>query len=79
LAQNKRTFHTHERGDGDLDAYSLVRDGGTGEVYVLHEWTLPGDGGPVQGAARLDLDGFLLDSGVPQQRLRELIGTLIGD
>lgn len=77
MAVRKRLLHRFERAAQDVDAYFLAHDPETGAVYVLHEWLQPSHGGPVPGAARLELDDFLADAGPAQDRLRELVSTLV--
>ncbi len=79
MAILKRLFHRHERGMGNEDWWYLARDTETGAVFVYNEWSYREKNGYEPGSAHIDLDAFLLKRGTAQDRLRELIGTLVED
>jgi hypothetical protein len=72
-----KEFHHHSRGEGDTDRYSLARDRDSGRVIVFHEWSRRRGTSPASGSNELDLGAFLAGSGIAQDKLRALIGTLV--
>jgi hypothetical protein len=77
VAIAKRQFFKHEKGLGDEDFYYLARNSDTGQVFVLHEWSHRKGQGYEPGSAHIELDAFLVKRGTAQDRLHELIGTLV--
>jgi hypothetical protein len=75
----KREFHRRERDMGNEDRYYLCRDSDSGQVFVLHEWSREGNHGHEPGSERIEIDVFLVRRGIVENRLRELIGTLVSE
>ena len=75
----RREFYRHERGEGDADRFSLARDRGNSRVFVLHEWSRRRGASPASGTDEIDLGAFLAKSGVAQDALQALIGTLVSE
>lgn len=71
-------FHS-EKGMGDEQWFSLIRNTDTGEVAVLHETSLRHRSGYKRDSRHIELAAFLNGRGTPQDKLRALIGTLVKD
>jgi hypothetical protein len=82
LALLSKLFHRHERNMGDEDAYYLARDSeDPKKVFVLHKSSYRKRGGLSEfgepSSAQIELETFLNHRGTPQDKLRELLGTLV--
>lgn len=72
-----RLIHKSERGMGNEDWYYLCRDAETGRAFVLHEWSHRAGDGYSEGSAKLTLHEFLANGGTKQDKLLEMVGTLV--
>jgi hypothetical protein len=69
-------FHS-EKGMGDEQWFSLIRDPETGAVAVLHETSLRHGSGYRRDTHHIELEVFLNKKGTAQDKLRALIGSLV--
>ena len=73
MAVERRCFHYYQNGSGDERWYCLACNTGTGQVYVVYEWTTNGD----FSERRIELAEFLArERSAAKEKLVELIGTL---
>ncbi|WP_048647015.1 hypothetical protein [Nitratireductor soli] len=74
MAVEKFQFHKTEKGMGNEDWYSLIRDGDTGEIHILHEWSHhAGNFQFRRGEANIPLDEFMKGGGTRQDKLQALL------
>jgi hypothetical protein len=77
MAIVSKPFSTHEHGMGDQDRYSLVRDTQTGHIFILHEWLHRRGQAVAYGKVEIELDAFFAMHGAAQDKLHQLIDTLV--
>lgn len=77
MAITKKLFYQSAQGLGNEDWFYLARDTETGRTFVMHDWSRLSGNSYQPGSADIDLEVFLSDGGTSQDKLRELIGTLV--
>jgi hypothetical protein len=73
MAILKHQFYHHEKGNHDETWFHLARDTVTGRVFIVHEWAARTD----VGNREMSLQEFLRDTTSAQDKLLQLIGTLV--
>jgi hypothetical protein len=77
MALLKRQLHHQRLPKGDDIQYFIALNTESRHVFVVHEWSCTVNGRFESGSADIELETFLAERGPAQDKLRELIGTIV--